>query len=78
MANNLDNSPHPFEETLKAILKQVPEELANPRVGIICGSGLSTLASHFKNKVEVPYRGLPGFVEVCIPIRYGTTKITLI
>lgn len=59
-------SPHPFEETLAAIRKLVPAELANPKVGIICGSGLSTLASHFKEKIEVPYKGLPGFVEVCI------------
>ena len=57
---------HPFEETLAAIRTQIPPGLASPKVGIVCGSGLATLASHFKDKVEVPYESLPGFVEVCI------------
>lgn len=55
---------HPFEETLKAIRAAIPTELAHPKIGIVCGSGLSTLASHFKDKIEVPYDGLPGFVKV--------------
>lgn len=56
--------PHPFEETLAAIRAQIPAELSSPKVGIVCGSGLSTLASHFKDKVEVQYDSLPGFVKV--------------
>lgn len=55
---------HPFEETLNAIKALVPSDLANPKIGIVCGSGLSTLASHFTDKVEVPYGDLPGFVKV--------------
>jgi len=54
---------YPFEESIAAIRAQIPEHLAHPKIGIVCGSGLSTLASSFKNKHEVPYHGLPGFVE---------------
>ncbi|KIM31307.1 hypothetical protein M408DRAFT_327561 [Serendipita vermifera MAFF 305830] len=54
---------YPFEETLKAIRAALPLNLANPKIGIVCGSGLSTLASHFTEKIEVPYDGLPGFVK---------------
>ena len=54
---------YPFEESIAAIRAQIPEHLAHPAIGIVCGSGLSTLASRFKDKHEVPYHGLPGFVE---------------
>jgi purine-nucleoside phosphorylase len=54
---------YPFEESVAAIRAQIPEYLAHPKIGIVCGSGLSTLASRFKNKHEIPYHGLPGFVE---------------
>lgn len=59
----MESIPHPFEETLAAIRSQIPAELANPKIGIVCGSGLATLASHFKDKVEVAYDSLPGFVK---------------
>ena len=59
----MSTQAYPFEESIAAILAQIPEHLAHPTIGIVCGSGLSTLASRFKNKHEVPYRGLPGFVE---------------
>jgi purine-nucleoside phosphorylase len=60
----MDSNPYPFDETLKVIRALIPAEIAQPKIGIVCGSGLSTLASHFKDKVEVPYEGLPGFVKV--------------
>jgi purine-nucleoside phosphorylase len=59
----MNPNPYPFEETLRAIRALIPTELAHPKIGIVCGSGLSTLASHFKDKVEVPYEGLPGLVK---------------
>jgi purine-nucleoside phosphorylase len=59
----MNPNPPPFEETLRAIKALIPTELAHPKIGIVCGSGLSTLASHFKDKIEVPYEGLPGFVK---------------
>ena len=60
----MEPEPHPFEATIAAIRAQVPEDLTSPKIGIVCGSGLSTLASHFKDKVEVAYDSLPGFVKV--------------
>ncbi|CCA76300.1 related to PNP1-purine-nucleoside phosphorylase [Serendipita indica DSM 11827] len=59
----METEPHPFEATIAAIRAQVPADLAAPRIGIVCGSGLSTLASHFRDKVEVAYDSLPGFVK---------------
>lgn len=56
-------SSFPFDESIAAIRALVPTELSSPKIGIVCGSGLSTLARSFKNKIEVPYSGLPGFVE---------------
>lgn len=56
-------STYPFDESIAAIRSRVPPELANPKIGIVCGSGLSTLAAAFKDKVEVAYADVPGFVE---------------
>lgn len=60
---SLSTQPYPFEDSIAAIRAKIPGHLANPKIGIVCGSGLSTLASRFKDKHEVPYHGLPGFVE---------------
>lgn len=54
-------STFPFDETLKTIYERVPESLARPRVGIVCGSGLSTLAESMREVVYVPYESLKGF-----------------
>ena len=51
----------PFAEALDAITKLVPAHLLPPRVGIVCGSGLSTLAASLEAVVEVPYDRIPGF-----------------
>jgi len=38
-----------------------------PRVGIVCGSGLSTLASSLRDAVHVPYAALEGFGASTVP-----------
>jgi hypothetical protein len=52
---------NPFAATLDVLASLLPEHLQKPRVGIVCGSGLSTLASSLRDKVEVPYTALHGF-----------------
>ena len=44
--------------TIKSL---VPAELASPKVGIVCGSGLSTLADSLREVTLVPYEELEGF-----------------
>ena len=51
----------PFAEALDVLSKLLPSKLLKPRVGIVCGSGLSTLAKSLRDVVEVPYDKLPGF-----------------
>ncbi|KAH8080715.1 nucleoside phosphorylase domain-containing protein [Cristinia sonorae] len=51
----------PFAATLDVLATLVPEKLLKPRFGIVCGSGLSTLASSLRDVVEVPYSSLKGF-----------------
>jgi purine nucleoside phosphorylase len=41
----------------------LPAHLRNPRVGIVCGSGLGTLAKSITERVIVPYSTLEGFGE---------------
>lgn len=50
-----------FAGTLDVLASILPAHLLKPRVGIVCGSGLSTLASSLRDKVEVPYSSLKGF-----------------
>ncbi|KAF9269501.1 hypothetical protein L218DRAFT_915660 [Marasmius fiardii PR-910] len=57
----------PFTETIDFIQKTVPLNLQSPRVGIICGSGLSGLASSLKDIVRVPYAEIPGFAQSTVP-----------
>ncbi|KAH9934476.1 uncharacterized protein BXZ73DRAFT_45863 [Epithele typhae] len=57
----------PFADTLAAIKAAVPGNLLKPQVGIVCGSGLHTLAADIRNKVEVPYSALPGFGSSTVP-----------
>lgn len=53
----------PFAATLDVLASLLPEHLLKPRFGIVCGSGLSTLASSLRDVVEVPYSSLKGFGE---------------
>ncbi|KAH9944898.1 nucleoside phosphorylase domain-containing protein [Amylocystis lapponica] len=55
--------PLPFAATLDVLARILPPNLVKPRVGIVCGSGLSTLASSLRDPFEVPYTSLPGFGE---------------
>lgn len=57
------NSELPFASTLDALVRMVPEHLQAPRIGIVCGSGLSTLVSSMREVVEVPYTALEGFAK---------------
>lgn len=41
----------------------VPPHLCKPRVGIVCGSGLGTLAESIVERVIIPYNALEGFGE---------------
>jgi len=56
-----------FNESVDAIKAVVPDILQNPRVGIICGSGLSGLVDSFSDKVLVPYENVPGFATSTVP-----------
>lgn len=38
----------------------------SPRLGLILGSGLSTLAHHIEDTVTIPYHELPGFAECTV------------
>ena len=51
----------PFAACLESLTKRVPPHL-KPKVGIVCGSGLSTLAESLTDPIYVPYGELPGFV----------------
>ncbi|KAF9653637.1 inosine guanosine and xanthosine phosphorylase family protein [Thelephora ganbajun] len=52
----------PFAAALESLAKCVPQNLIRPKVGIICGSGLSTLAASLTDTVYVPYGEIPGFL----------------
>ncbi|KZV95997.1 inosine guanosine and [Exidia glandulosa HHB12029] len=57
-----------IDTTIAALHAKLPAELLAPQVGIVCGSGLSTLAEKsLRNIVEVPYAALPGFGESAVP-----------
>ncbi|KAH9173909.1 inosine guanosine and xanthosine phosphorylase family protein [Lactarius sanguifluus] len=50
-------------ENVARLVKLLPADLRTPRVGIVCGSGLGTLAEDIKERVIVPYSALEGFGE---------------
>ncbi|EKM57000.1 uncharacterized protein PHACADRAFT_119147 [Phanerochaete carnosa HHB-10118-sp] len=55
------SSALPFAKALDTLAQVLPPKLLKPRVGIVCGSGLSTLAKSLRDVVEVPYEKLAGF-----------------
>ncbi|KAF8624746.1 hypothetical protein AX17_007077 [Amanita inopinata Kibby_2008] len=57
----------PFEATVGSIMSFLPEKLQRPRVGIVCGSGLSGLVESLSEVVVVPYEMLPGFAKSTVP-----------
>ncbi|KZS96828.1 inosine guanosine and [Sistotremastrum niveocremeum HHB9708] len=50
-----------FASSLETLRSHVPERLLSPKVGIVCGSGLSTLADSMRDIHSVPYSLLDGF-----------------
>ncbi|KAF8576281.1 hypothetical protein K439DRAFT_1397489 [Ramaria rubella] len=50
-----------FTSTINVLRQHIPENLLRPTIGIVCGSGLSTLGSSLRDKVSVSYDILPGF-----------------
>lgn len=71
----------PFDATLKTLQDTVPEHLLRAKVGIVCGSGLSTLAASLRDVVFVPYESLEGFARstgiapFLISLRFRWTRI---
>ncbi|KAI9438879.1 inosine guanosine and xanthosine phosphorylase family protein [Lactarius psammicola] len=50
-------------ENIARLVRLLPANLRTPRVGIVCGSGLGTLAESITERVIVPYSALEGFAE---------------
>ncbi len=48
---------------IEKLAELLPAHLRGPQVGIVCGSGLGTLAESITERVIVPYRALEGFGE---------------
>ncbi|KAI6126848.1 nucleoside phosphorylase domain-containing protein [Pisolithus sp. B1] len=54
----------PYDAAITTITRLVPDPgLHKPRLGIVCGSGLSTLVSSLKNVVQIPYSKIEGFAD---------------
>lgn len=54
--------PLPFDETIKKIRGVLDaQKRPTPLLGIVCGSGLSTLVNKLSDTVQIPYSQLPGF-----------------
>jgi len=54
-------------ENIARLTRLLPADLCSPQVGIVCGSGLGTLADSIKQRVIVPYSVLEGFGESTVP-----------
>jgi len=50
-----------FSDALATVIARVPKKLQSPKIGIVCGSGLSGLADKMRERVIVPYEDLKGF-----------------
>jgi purine-nucleoside phosphorylase len=52
-------------ETTQYVRSQLPEVLQNPKVAIVCGSGLGGLADAIEEnpKVELAYGSIPNFPQ---------------
>ncbi|KAH7920425.1 hypothetical protein BV22DRAFT_1107678 [Leucogyrophana mollusca] len=61
MFQETTSSP-PFGATLATLSKLLTDSrLQKPRIGIVCGSGLSTLVKSLKDVIQIPYSQLEGF-----------------
>ena len=52
-----------FAQSLSEIHSLLPPSHRNPKLAIVCGSGLSTLSSSISNPISIPYSSITGFVE---------------
>lgn len=53
-----------YDTTISTISHLVSDlKLQKPLLGIVCGSGLSTLVSTLKNVVQIPYSKIEGFAD---------------
>ncbi|CAE6438832.1 hypothetical protein ACGC1H_006939 [Rhizoctonia solani] len=55
------NIPNAFADAINDIHSRIPAELREPKIGIVCGSGLGGLASKIRNPTIIPYSEIPGF-----------------
>ena len=55
----LDSLPKEYAAAVDSIASRLPENLAAPKWGIICGSGLSGLVDHIEEKVVIDYDTIP-------------------
>ncbi|TAK76748.1 MAG: purine-nucleoside phosphorylase [Gammaproteobacteria bacterium] len=51
--------PIPISEVMETVQRYVPKNFT-PRIGMILGSGLSSLAEQLSNPVSIPYQAIPG------------------
>lgn len=61
MPDTIPALPETYGVALQTIADRVPKHLQSPKIGIVCGSGLSGLADHMRDKVLIPYEDLAGF-----------------
>ncbi|TFK71146.1 inosine guanosine and [Pluteus cervinus] len=59
-------------ESISVLNGLLPDELQHPRVGIVCGSGLSGLAETFAEVHKIPYSQIPGFATSTVPGHQST------
>jgi purine-nucleoside phosphorylase len=50
-----------LSSAFESLQTHIPERYLSPKIGIVCGSGLSTLGDSIRDKYEVPYSSLDGF-----------------
>ncbi|TIB06432.1 hypothetical protein E3P96_00450 [Wallemia ichthyophaga] len=52
-----------IEQAVQTLKSRVPAQLSSPVIGIVCGSGLGTLADDLDSRFEIDYAEIPGFAE---------------
>lgn len=67
-----------YSEACSYIKSQLPVNLSNPEVGIICGSGLSGLADQLTDSISINYADIPHFQETSVAGHKHSLKVGLI
>ena len=52
-----------MNKAVEVIRSIVPDNLSKPVIGIVCGSGLGTLADELSDRFEIEYSSIPGFAQ---------------